>query len=259
MSNKGRKLGKPLAACVVLSLLATAPLSAGYVINIYPVSDYSTNTGLMNTTLGISGDTIDDFETTTLTAGLTITMSGGVTTTTLSSLPALLNANAYSPSVGDNWDGPSVLINNPYNQLTSVTNPSNIASLITFNYAAGTTQFGVGLSNFQSPDSPVYPITDHDLYINGVDQGSLESLAGANWTPGLGQNGFLVITATNGSSITSMGLQDDNTTVINDVMVFDHLAINTGAASVAPEPASFLLLPVGAGLLYRVLRRHARR
>lgn len=82
MSNQGRQLGKPLAACGVLFLLATVPLSAGYVINIYPVSDYSTNTGLMNTTLGISGDIIDDFETTTFTAGLTVTMSGGVATTT---------------------------------------------------------------------------------------------------------------------------------------------------------------------------------
>lgn len=59
----------------------------------------------------------------------------------------------------------------------------------------------------------MFPITDHDLYINGVDQGTLESLAGATWTPGLGQNGYLVITATGGSSITSVGFQDDNTAV----------------------------------------------
>jgi hypothetical protein len=47
--------------------------------------------------------------------------------------------------------------------------PGNIADTITFDYAPGTRSFGIGLSNFQSPNSPQFPITNHDLFVNGID------------------------------------------------------------------------------------------
>jgi hypothetical protein len=73
-----------------------------------------------------------------------------------------------------------------HQRLTSCTGPSNVTKTITFDYAPGTTTFGIGLSNFQSLDSPAFPITNHELFVNGLDEGTIETLAGTNWAPGLG-------------------------------------------------------------------------
>jgi len=49
---------------------------------------------------------------------------------------------------------------------------------------------GIGLANFQSalssPTNP-FPITDHTLFVNGRNLGTVESLSGVNWSGGLGQ------------------------------------------------------------------------
>ena len=47
---------------------------------------------------------------------------------------------------------------------------------------------GIGLANLQSslssPTNP-FPITDHTLFVNGRNLGTVESLAGVNWSGGL--------------------------------------------------------------------------
>jgi len=67
----------------------------------------------MDATLGITGYTVDTFETTTLIPGLSIVLSGGVATTTFSgTLPNLFNTNVC-PGLSDNtaWDGNDAVIN----------------------------------------------------------------------------------------------------------------------------------------------------
>jgi hypothetical protein len=93
--------------------------------------------------------------------------------------------------------------------LNSCTTPTGLAALTTFNYAPGATSFGISLSNFPSvnPLSPQFAITNHELFVNGVDLGVLETLAGANWSPGIVRNAYLRVDATGGSTITSVGFQ----------------------------------------------------
>jgi hypothetical protein len=231
------------ASILAISLIGGPSLSASYVIDFFPVSDYNANTAAMNTTLGITGYQVDSFESKTLLPGLTISLSGGGigSPVTLTALANLYNVNSLPESANNEWDGTDALVNNPLNQVPS--NSSTDASkLITFNYAPGTTSFGIGLSNFQSLDSPSFPITNHDLYVNGVDLGTIEALAGPNWSPGLIRNAYLVIDATGGSVINSVGFQNDTTKV--DFLLFDHLAVQ-GNVSGAPEPNAFPLLSLG--------------
>src|SRR5262249_11503608 len=90
-------------------------------------------------------------------------------------------------------------------------------------------------------------ITNHELFINGIDMGVIETLAGANWTPGFGRNAFVRIDGTGGTLITSIAFQ--NLTAL-DVLMFDHLAIDV------PEPAS--ALPATSALLWLGLRLRRR-
>jgi hypothetical protein len=248
------RLVKGFAALLVFSLIASAPVSANCLcsINFFPASDYNSNTGIMNTTLGITGNQFDSFESISLLPGLTISMSGDSVPSpvTLTSLANVYNVNSLPQTTNNNWDGSGALVNNPLNQVTSA-GATDFSKLITFNYSPGTTSFGVGLSNFQSPNSPSFPITDHDLFVNGIDEGSIEVLAGADWSPGLGRNAYMVITATNGSVIDSVGFQNDSAV---DALLFDHLAVSP-SVSAAPEPSAYALFSIGAlmfaGFLWR--------
>jgi hypothetical protein len=98
------------------------------------------------------------------------------------------------------------------------------------------------MGNFQSLGGPI-AITNHELFVNGIDEGELEALAGANWTPGLERNAYLRIDATGSSTITSVGIEN---LTGQDVLMLDHLAVLPAAASV-PEPRMQWL--VLAGLL----------
>ncbi len=44
------------------SLIGSAPLSAAYILNFFPASDYNSNTAAMNAALGITGYQTDSFE-----------------------------------------------------------------------------------------------------------------------------------------------------------------------------------------------------
>ena len=226
-----RLLTKMCAAVMLAGTLVAPAALAGILLNFFPASTYNANTSVMDAALGITGHAIDDFESTTLILGLTITLTGGVPATTWTTLPTLFDQSvcgSLSNSVA--WDGTHTATNGVTNQLNNCTNPSGLADLTTFNYAPSTSSFGIGLSNFQStnpPSPPGFSITNHELFVNGVNLGVIETLAGANWSPGLSKNAYLRINATGGSSITSVGFHNLSpaSNGVVDVLVFDRLAV----------------------------------
>jgi hypothetical protein len=237
---------RTLAAAMALAFQAHSAV----LLNFFPVTDYNANPAIMDATLGTTGFTIDGFETTTLIPGLTITLSGGIPLTTFTVLPALFDqASCGSLSDNSTWDGTHGVLNTTTNTISPCTGGPNISTLMTLNYAPGTASFGVGFGNFQSLSFPSIPITNHELFVNGVDMGVIETLAGANWTPGLARNGYLRIDGTGGTLITSVSIQNLSAP---DVLVLDHVAVK--AAAVTPEPRMVLLLAVallGLGIRYR--------
>ena len=244
------------AVALVLSL---APQMTATSVTFFPNTVFSTTPGTLDNNVGITGDLIDTFQTTTLLPGLTITLSGGSLTTpiTWTSLPAIFNGDTYPGGTGiltnQGWDGPETVDNATGNILNSPTTPTNITNLITFSLASGTTQFGIGLSNFQSDPSQNLL---HELIINGVNFGVIETLAGSNYTSGFVRNTYLVINDPTGS-ITSVGFQNLNfPRQSQDFLMFDHLAIAASNVATAPEPATFwLLLTAGIPGGIRLLRR----
>ncbi len=205
----------------------------GLVLNWFNGSAYSTNTAQMNTNLGISGYQIESFEDTTLIDGLSYSLANP-NVGTFATLPNI----AESSTVGDtDWSGNHVLLGNSNNAFP---NEGTRVNEVTFHAAGGVSSFGVGLSGFQSNSTPYsqYPITDHTLFVNGVELGVLESLAGANFSPGLNRNAYLRIDGTNGDVIQSVGFANIGGR-ITDLLVFDHVAF---ASATVPEPSSFAFL-----------------
>jgi hypothetical protein len=226
---------KRLVPILAVAAAAAFHAHAGVILNFFPVSAFNANTATMDATLGTTGFTVDTFETTTLIPGLTITLSGGVPLTTLTSLPAVFDTSVCgSLSANSQWDGADAVVNIATNSVSNCSTPANIAGQITLNYAPGAASFGVGFGNFQSLSFPTIPITNHELFVNGVDLGVLETLAGANFTPGLARNAYLRIDGTAGTLITSVAVENLTAT---DVLVLDHVAVQA-APSGAPEPAT---------------------
>ena len=252
-----RRLINPVIA-VAAVLLPASSQAATITLTFFTASTYSPNSAVMDTTLGITGYTIDTFEQTSFIAGLSMTLSGGVPTTTLTSLPALLDESACGALSAAAWDGSHYASNMTTNQFSNCNLPANIANLTTFDYAPGAASFGIGLANFQStsPPSPQFPITNHELFINGVSQGVLEVLAGANWSSGIMRNAYLRIDIT-GGTINSVGFRNLSDGQ-QDFLAFDHLAVLPSPPDTAsvPEPGSMVLLASGvAGLAARLRRR----
>jgi hypothetical protein len=238
---------------LVGGFLAAPAAHAGMILNFFPSSVYNSNTPAMYSTLGINGGyMIDDFEGPTLLPGLSISLTGGVPATTwTSSVPNL--SNGFDCGI-PTWDGTHAVTNSVNNMLNSCQVPSGLANLTTFTYAPGTTSFGIGLVNFQSLSSPLFPLSDHELIVNGTDLGTLESLAGATWTPGQGRNAYLRIDATGGSFINTVAFRNTSTGEA-DYLVFDTLAF---AAFEEPEPATGWLLLLGTLALAGLFRRTQR-
>ena len=268
-----------LFTCVIAAPIAA---NAGFNLNFYlpqPPNYISANTPpVNNSALGVSNYIIEDFSSTKLISGLTITLSGGTFTpspTTWTALPALYNQNNLPSdcyTFGDgivnlgiaSWTGPDAqgsptpayavvnLVGNQQNS-TSCRTAVDTAQVIGFNYAPGATSFGIGLANFQSAGSPAFPITNHELFINGFDMGVLETLAGANWSPGIVLNAYLRIDSTDGDVITSVAFQN-NTSV--DTIGFSDVAVQPAAAADTDGPIPlWALCALGAGLVAIASRR----
>lgn len=161
-------------------------------------------------------------------------------------------------SLTDNstWDGTHGVINSTTNTMNSCSTPTNISGTISANYSPGASSFGVGFGNFQSLSSPSFPIANHELFVNGVDMGVLETLAGANWTAGLARNAYLRVDGTNGTVINSIAVETLSATGATDVMVLDHIAVQ--AAATVPEPSTDSLLLVSLVFLGLRFRKPAR-
>jgi len=227
-------------------------LHASPILNFFPVSSFDANTSAMDATLGVTGFTVDTFENATLIPGLTYTLGGGVPTTTYSTLPALFSESACGSLTADSvWDGTDGVTNTTGNAPSNCSTPTNIANTITFNYASGASSFGIGFGNFQSPNSPQFPITNHELFVNGIDMGELETLAGSNWTAGLARNAYLRIDGTGGTMITSVEIEN---LTASDVLVFDHLAVS--GETPVPEPHYW---PMLLAVIFLYLLWHRRR
>jgi hypothetical protein len=204
----------------------------------FSASGFNANTAIMDANFGITGYIEDGFETTALISGLTITLSGNVPTTTWTTLPTVFNPNTQGDGneTNNQWDGSDVVDNATNNQLSG----GSWATLTKFNYAPGAFSFGIGLSSFQSPSSPGgLGVGNHELFVNGVDMGMIETLAPPNWSPGVVRNAYLRVDATGGSTITSVGFENIlPPSQQEDFLIFDHLAV---VPVPAPEPSTCLL------------------
>jgi hypothetical protein len=244
-----RVLGnRSIAAAVFATLLiAAGDARAGTIITPFAPSVYDTNTAAMDATLGISGFTIENFEDTTLVAGLSYQLDGGLAQT---SLPA--THDVAGVTFNTNWDGNRVLLGTTTNLVGGT-----VGNHVQFNVAGGTKSFGIGLSSFQStsPPSPDVPINNHLLYVNGVNFGLVESLPGFE-PAAFTRNLYLRIDATGSDVITSVAFE--NLAPGGDVLIFDHVAIQQATQPV-PEPATLTLTVAGTCGILAIGKRVRRR
>lgn len=230
----------------MLTLPMATDVGAQYVASILP---YTPQSGWQTVYNGFQFQ--EGFEDTTLAPGLSLTLEGGAFSfpETHNSLPALFDPLAVAatpfagPITNNTWDGQHVATNyghqsaNPINQrwLNDLAPALNeAADSFTFNFSTPVLEFGVGLSNFQSPGGPA-AITDHELIINGQSQGTIESFGGGAWDPGIYlRNGYLTISAT--APMSTIQIRNISTS-FKDAMVFD-----AAGFTAVPEPNAFALL-----------------
>jgi hypothetical protein len=201
----------PLALFAVLIAGTPAPIDAATSVTVVT---------LANVDATIAGSTIEDFEDVNLIAGLTITFSrwlngsSAVTAdppvTYTGTLPQTWDP-AVVPLTNNTWDGTHALVNGPNH-----TWAAPLASSIVFQFSPPQSNVGIGCSNFQSS------VTLHQLLVNGVSKGNLETLSG--WTDDIvhGKNGYLLFVGGTGDPITSIEFKANTH---YDGLVWDKLAI----------------------------------
>lgn len=206
-------------ALIVLVANAFANEAEAFDFLFFPPGAFSKDTDAMNIELGITGYVIEDFEDEALVSGLTIYYSNTVPDTVIDKLPNLLK------SVSQPWDGARTVGNSTTNVFFG--NSFKYAQRIDFLFAPPVISVGVGLAGFQSLDTPMWPITDHRLFINGSLVGNtLEELAAPDWVPALSErNVYLRVDAEAGEVIHSIGFENIQAApTTEDFLEFDHLA-----------------------------------
>jgi hypothetical protein len=217
----------------------------------------------------IGGFAVEDFEDLTLNNELTVTWRGefesqvGAPVVGSVSVSGVL-PNTFDPTntstdclasgcpfINNVWDGSRALTNGGFSTDLQVTESNrfdyHFAGITEFAFNTGMKAVGVGLSNFQSLNTPRFPRTNHSYFINGQSMGLVESLPG--WIPGIDvRNSYLLVTATDGDVINSIVFQNDT---MGDGLVFDKLSY----LSAVPEPSSFALLLAGGAALAAVRQR----
>jgi hypothetical protein len=190
----------------------------------------------------LAGATIENFEDVNLIPGLTIRMGGipGYPARMWSgTLPRIWVASTASscctlggPFPNNPWDGVAALCNGGLGGTGLSGLAPGTGNYWDFTFADSVyflldtpqAMFGVGLSNFQSALSGDPPRTDHELIVNGVSRGTVESLLPGFVSGQYIRNRYLVITATAPDNIRSVAIQNVST-VNADGLVFDKLAI----------------------------------
>ena len=239
--------------CGIAISLATFSAQAAFVTTTFSAAQW----GASDATLGILGYTIENFEDTTLAAGLQVSRLNGASGNfgPSSTLPAESvfdpasdnDTNPTNPSSSIQafrrgvWDGSHVLINHPGPALYHWYNDGANWKDLRFDFAPGVTSVGFSIEQIDH--------SGNALLVNGVTLSSdLLALLGTdsetqNVSEGPftfnSRNGYLRIDATNGDTIQNIIL--DNWS--GDGFAIDHLAFN--APSPVPLPACAWLLLSG--------------
>lgn len=252
------------ALCGLALGVAACGAHAAYTFTTFGAAQW----GASDTTLGVDGYTLEDFEDTVLASGLAVSRLNGAAGNFGPS--TLLPASAVFDPLSDNdtdvanpansiqafrrgvWDGNHVLINHPgpafYHWYSDAANWKDLR----FDFADGATSVGFSLQQLDQHGNR--------LLINDVEQiADLLGLMGSdtefqNATEGPfsfnSRHGYLRIDATGGDLIHSITFDNSN----GDGMAIDHLAFRSAAP--VPVPGALLLCASGlAGLAARRRRR----
>jgi len=202
--------------------------------------------GASDATLGITGYVLENFESTTLAAGLSVgwaTTAGN--TTPAATLPFTFNpvtqASFGTAFQGGLWDDSNAVVNTRTNQSYLYTDTANWGGDIVINFSTPVTSVGFSL---QQNDFDV------GLFINGSSVGGLQSLTGL--APNGSRYGYIRIDGNGGNTITSLQLVNGRvpTFGFNDGFVIDHLAF-----AAIPEPATMAWWLAGAAGPFALWRR----
>ncbi|MBX3095768.1 MAG: PEP-CTERM sorting domain-containing protein [Fimbriimonadaceae bacterium] len=203
-----------------------------------------TQWGIADTTLGVAGYTIENFEDVNLVNGLQVTISSpnggyGPSSTipnTFDPFTDSTHGNAFQLGGGGAWDGTRGLINTrtnrefPYGEVGSW-------GFTTFTFGSPATSIGFSVQQMDLQTT---------ILINGNPVGLLDVLAG--WTTNGLRQGYVRIDATGNDVINTVTIANGNNGNFSDGLMFDHVAFNA-----VPEPTTILAL--GFGGLATLLRR----
>lgn len=222
--------------------LVRVPAQVVIQVHSFPAAQW----GVSDTTLGVAGYVVEDFEDVNLVAGLLIgwnTAAGNVSPA--NTIPFTFNpvtddpfGTAFTQGGTGAWDGTRGLINTRTNQSYDYNLVANWGDIV-IQFTTPVTSVGFSLQQ-----------NDYDvgLVINGTDFGGLQSYTS------IAANGaryaYIRIDATSGS-ISSLTLVNGKL-AFNDGLMIDHLAF-----APVPEPAIYLLLPLGL-IALRVAHRRLR-
>lgn len=178
----------------------------------------------MDTALSITGFTIEDFEDVNLAAGLMVELEDrdfGPTTT----LPGLVNPATAGTGFPDSvWDGSHVLLNHVDNLWPPVFGADPASKTILLHLPAGTKQFGMGLSHFQTANGV------HNLKVNGSNMGDIGTFT--NYADGVDRNLYIKLLATGSDTISTVAIETASENA--DAIMIDHVAFSS-----VPEPSVF--------------------
>lgn len=225
-----------------IALIAGVPAVASAGFNV--VSFDRTQWGVPDTTLGVSGYTIEDFEDVNLVSGFQVSVAstnGNLVQT--STLPNTFKpsddifGNAFTLGGGGVWDGQHGIINTRTNQSFPYSDSGSWGT-VTFHFTSGASSIGFSVQQMDR---------DAFLLVNGSSIGTVFGLA-PNFLGSNGRQGYLRIDATGTDIIQSVAIQDAFGG--GDGYMFDHVAF-----AAVPEPASLTALGLGALALIRRRRR----
>lgn len=203
-----RRLVTVAAVIGIMAPASRAPAAfvfTGFGPGTWPMSDAA---------LGIAGLDIETFEDVSLVPGLKVEIQ---TPTTGNFGPACLLPNVFQPILNDPngtafntgiWDGSAVLVNTVDNLSHGYTAVGEWGD-VTLHFSPPQTKVGFSVQQM-ALNAPVS--------INGLPQGNLLALAGLSL--GTGRNGYIVIAATAGDTISSVTIDNGP----GDGWVMDHLA-----------------------------------